>query len=836
LLCCVSLALSHSRLAAQAPQPASGEQPAQQAGANPAEAEKADELLAGHSLHGEVFNEGPRQKAYLMGGTGNVRFPVTSQHGEVQKFVEQGVGQLFGFWYFEAERSFRHAAMLDPDCAIAYWGAAMANLGNENRAKGFLAEAVKRKAKAGRREVMYIDAIDAYLKAGNAKRKERAGALATAYEEIALAFPEDLEAKAFLALQLYNNKSAGVAVQSNLAADALMLDIFKQEPLHPAHHFRIHLWDAKKAENALTSAASCGQGSPGIAHMWHMPGHIYSRVKRYEDACWQQEASTRVDHAHMMRDRVLPDRIHNFAHNNEWLIRNLINVGRVDDAIDLSKNMIELPRHPKYNTLKRGSSMYGRQRLLQVLSRFERWPDVIALAQTPYLEPTDDEGEQVKRLRWLGTAYFATGDKAHGAEQLAELERRLADKTAAQQKAVDAAEAKARGTGASTKPASETKPAEEAPPAGEKPAEEAEPDDPKPPEPKPAEEAKPAENPKPAESKPVDNKKIEAAKTEAKKPFIAMMTALTKAVDAVKGHQALAAEDYKSAYELLKKAGDEDGASLARVRYLAGQKNEAEADLRREVARRQKEVLPLAFLVDVLWQQGKKDEARKTFEELRAVSGSIDLDSSVFARLAGVAKELNLPDDWRLPRTPPTDVGERPTLDSLGPFRWQPTPASSWTLKDAGDQSHSLADWHGKPMVLILYLGHGCLHCVQQLHAFDPKYDEFRKAGLEVVAIGSDDRESLNRALDNYTGEKFQTLLLSDTNLDVFKAYRAYDDFEQQPLHGTFIIDGDGRVRWQDIGYEPFMDVNFVLAEAQRLLAQDHSLAAKTEKCEQPAK
>ena len=31
----------------------------------------------------------------------------------------------------------------------------------------------------------------------------------------------------------------------------------------------------------------------------------------------------------MMRDRVLPDQIHNFAHNNEWLIRDLIFVGRL---------------------------------------------------------------------------------------------------------------------------------------------------------------------------------------------------------------------------------------------------------------------------------------------------------------------------------------------------------------------------------------------------------------------------------------------------------------------------------------------------------------------------
>jgi hypothetical protein len=47
-----------------------------------------------------------------------------------------------------------------------------------------------------------------------------------------------------------------------------------------------------------------------------------------------------------------------------------------------------------------------------------------------------------------------------------------------------------------------------------------------------------------------------------------------------------------------------------------------------------------------------------------------------------------------------------------------------------------------------------------------------------------------------------------------------YDDFENQPLHGTFLIDGEGNVRWQDISYEPFMDHQFLLKEAQRLLAK----------------
>ena len=97
-------------------------------------AEEEKGLPAGHSNHGEAFNEGPRQKAYLMGGTGNVTFPATCSKPIVQKFINQGLGQLHGFWFFEAERSFRQAAAIAPECAIAYWGMAMANSTNDKRA------------------------------------------------------------------------------------------------------------------------------------------------------------------------------------------------------------------------------------------------------------------------------------------------------------------------------------------------------------------------------------------------------------------------------------------------------------------------------------------------------------------------------------------------------------------------------------------------------------------------------------------------------------------------------------------------------------------------------
>src|SRR5205085_9171433 len=105
---------------------------------------------------------------------GKVKLPVTAEVPEVQECLNQGIGQLRGFWTYEAERSFRQAAALDPECAMAYWGLAMANFSNEKRAKAFVAEAVKRRGAVSRREQLWIDGLAAYFNSkadGKAKRK-----------------------------------------------------------------------------------------------------------------------------------------------------------------------------------------------------------------------------------------------------------------------------------------------------------------------------------------------------------------------------------------------------------------------------------------------------------------------------------------------------------------------------------------------------------------------------------------------------------------------------------------------------------------------------------------
>jgi hypothetical protein len=370
-------------------------------------------------MHSQTFNEGPRQAGYLMAGMGNTRFPISTTKPMAQRFFDQGIAQLHGFWYFEAERSFRQAAAFDPDHPMHYWGMARANIENRERSFGFIELAMKRLEKANAKEKKLIESwnkrvqpLDADKKEkekqaegapsdakpeSNAARRarlrndsqrkkqeqERLKEYVASLEQLASDYPEDIELKAMLVLQTWQNNGAGIEIQSHMAVDSMLSDIFRNNARHPAHHFRIHLWDYKKEKLALDAAANCGPSAPGIAHMWHMPGHTYTRLHRYADAAWQQEASARVDHAHMMRDHLLPDQIHNYAHNNEWLIRSLNLIGRVDQAIEVAKNMIELPRHPGFNMLgESGSANYGRERLIQTLTNFERWPQLLDLCAT----------------------------------------------------------------------------------------------------------------------------------------------------------------------------------------------------------------------------------------------------------------------------------------------------------------------------------------------------------------------------------------------------------------------------------------------------------------------
>jgi len=788
--------------------------------------------LAGHSSHGDAFNEGPRQNAYRMGGTGNVRFSVTTDNQEAQQFFNQGMGQLHGFWFYEAERSFRRARSLDPSCAMASWGMAMANLDNPERGREFIGEAINKvelQESVSDRERDLVVALAKYLKEDDRDDKRHRQDYIKALESIACQNPDDIEVKALLAVHVWRNSGHDLPINSHVAVDALISQILSVEPSHPVHHYRIHLWDREQPSQALSSAACCGQAAPSIAHMWHMPGHIYSRLKRYADAAWQQEASARADHAYMMRDLVLPDQIHNYAHNNEWLIRNLIHLGRSRDALALAKNMLELPRHPKYNQFGRedkDSCQYGRARLIQVLETFELWSETIALAQTMYLELTDDLNEQAKRLRLLGIANHHTGDFAAFdacRQELDTLMGRVEQDAQAAADSVKTAEVAAADSADGDSADGDSADGDSADGDGAD-GDGADGD---------GADGDGADGDGAdgdgadgdggaADEKPENNdaEEIKAAAESAAEEVRGKHKEVANARRELRGLRELARGDTDAAATTFGACDDLTAARMARYAFRWGNHEMAKTRIADAVQTAENEVGPLAVQTDLLRRMGDAEGAKASLEALRTVASQADLDTPLLASMSLVAADNAWPSDWRLAQPLATDVGNRPDHASLGPFRWSPVSAPQWALPDAHGGQIQLADYAHRPVLVIFYLGYGCLHCAEQLQAFRPREADFSDTGIDLVAISTDSTEALARSIRNFSADgSFEIDLAADPAYEVFRAYRCFDDFEQTPLHGTFLIDEQGLIRWHDIGYEPFNDVEFLLGEAKRLLS-----------------
>lgn len=702
----------------------------------------------GHSLHGETFDDGPRQRAHLMAGMGQVRFPVTTPNPEAQAFVEQGVSQLHSFYYLEAERSFRTAAELDPDCALAYWGMAMANTNNEKRAKGFLKVAREKvgKRELTRRETLYIEALEGRYR-DKADAKARRQAWLVGLEAVVQEAPDDLEARTWLCMVTWENSGKDDGIGSRQAIDLVLESAIATAPLHPgAHHYTIHLWDSVKQEQALASAARYAEAAPGIAHAWHMPGHTYTGLKRYRDAAYQQEGSARVDHAMMLRERVMPFEIHNYAHNNQWLCTSLSHIGRVRDALSVARDLVEQPRDPQKNNATDGGSPQrsGRARWVELLTRYELWDQLRDDIASGELDWSDVPQERKDRAFAQGLLAAATGQRP--------------ELTAA----IDALKALL----------------------------------------------------PPAESK--DEPKKEGRGRRPSKP-----EGLYSALAELEGNLLLLDNQPDAAVQRFQKASLMRKDSLARAYLRAGRSGDAEKTAREAVEQNVNQLPPALAIVEILHAVGKTAEAQEAYQsKVLPMLAEADSDLPAVRRVESLRAAWR-ESGWPGPEGPvAADEPRREKLAQLGPLTWSPYPAPRFEIVDTEGQIWKLSDRleRGQPVVVLFFLGGKCAHCMQQLELFGKAMPDLQALGVEIVAVSTDDAEATRLLKHNAEDVRFPMPLLADPELKTFRPYRAHDDFENQPLHGTFLIDGHGGVRFHRISAEPFLDVEFVKKEAARIV------------------
>jgi tetratricopeptide (TPR) repeat protein len=234
---------------------------------------------------------------------GHVDFP-NSCKAEAQPALVKGVALLHSFQYMASESAFKASADLDKNCAIAYWGAAMALYhqlwdfpGRRTLKEGL--ESVEEAQKLGGttpRERGYIAAAAAFYQDDEKlSHVQRTTAYSEALAQLHSGAPADVEASAFYALSLVALADEDVDVTANRKkAIAILEPLFQQHPDNPGvAHYLIHATDTPQfASEGLAAARAYAKIAPDSSHALHMPSHIFTRLGLWQESIASNIAAT----------------------------------------------------------------------------------------------------------------------------------------------------------------------------------------------------------------------------------------------------------------------------------------------------------------------------------------------------------------------------------------------------------------------------------------------------------------------------------------------------------------------------------------------------------------
>ncbi len=118
--------------------------------------------------------------------------------------------------------------------------------------------------------------------------------------------------------------------------------------------------------------------------------------------------------------------------------------------------------------------------------------------------------------------------------------------------------------------------------------------------------------------------------------------------------------------------------------------------------------------------------------------------------------------------------------------------APAFALASNSGETVSLADFHGRPVVVVFYPGDDTPVCTRQLNTYNDDLSQFEALNAQVLAISAQSVDSHQRFSTKH-GFKFP--LLADTDKAVAGAYGTLGPLGF-PRRSIFIIDGEGVVRY----------------------------------------
>ena len=243
----------------------------------------------------------------LYSGTGIWKHPIQTSSPEAQKFFDQGLSLMFGFNRYEARRSFRKAAELDPRAPMPQWGIAMSTgpYINMDGEPTYDMKTSCAAVDAGLKLEISSPRERAYLQAAAARCPEYKDpdAYIAAMRTLSERWPDDLDAVTLYAESLmlpvrwHWYDAGGSPATGTLAAERALESVLRRWPDHPgANHLYIHAVESSPTpERGIPSAQRLMGLTPGEGHMVHMPGHIWLVLGDWEMAATVNERAAEVD-------------------------------------------------------------------------------------------------------------------------------------------------------------------------------------------------------------------------------------------------------------------------------------------------------------------------------------------------------------------------------------------------------------------------------------------------------------------------------------------------------------------------------------------------------------
>ncbi len=238
------------------------------------------------------------RKMVPLPGWGRYSWKVEAANDSAQFYFNQGLNMFYSFHMQEAKASFQEAQRHDANCAMAFWGETMAAAPtinapvynfNDPAMTGVLQKAEALAKNETEKAIIQAQQLR-FTTAKNADQKGLMVAYKNALQELHAKHPYNLDLAVLYADALmlvdprnwYDEK--GTEKEGTTEIISLLDDILKVNPNHPAAlHYYIHMVEpSTQPERAKDEADRLLPMLPSVAHMVHMPSHIYVRTGDYQ--------------------------------------------------------------------------------------------------------------------------------------------------------------------------------------------------------------------------------------------------------------------------------------------------------------------------------------------------------------------------------------------------------------------------------------------------------------------------------------------------------------------------------------------------------------------------